>query len=109
MKTRIITLSAVVLLAACGTSKMMGESDVTRGQAAYPGLTLADLQKGKADYEAKCVSCHGLKKPTSQTPEAWRKIVPGMSAGANKKAGKEVITAADQESILKYLITMSTK
>jgi cytochrome c5 len=109
MKTRIITLSAVILLAACGTTKMMSESDVSRAQATYPGLTLADLQKGKADYEAKCSTCHGLKKPKSQTPDAWRKIVPGMSAGANKKAGKEVVTAADQESILKYLITMSTK
>lgn len=87
----------------------MDESDVARGAKRYPGLTISDLQQGKSDYEQYCSTCHGLKKPTSQTPEAWEKIVPGMSAGANKKAGKEIVTPAIQQSILKYVVTMSGK
>lgn len=109
MKKTMITLGAAsFLIAACHTTKVLTEADATRGSAKYPGLTVSDLQQGKADYEKYCSTCHGLKKPRKQSPEEWEKIVPGMAKRAAKKPGKEIPEAA-QQSILKYLTTMSTR
>lgn len=104
---RTMIISSMVVLAACGASKNLTQADADRGASRFPGLTLADLSKGKADCEKYCSTCHDLKKPKSETPEAWQKIVPGMAKRAEKQAGKVVIDEQAQQSILKYLITMS--
>jgi cytochrome c553 len=107
MKKTMIILGTVIL-AACHTTKVLMESDAERGAKKYPGYTFAQLQQGKADYEKYCGTCHGLKKVSSQRPEQWEAIVPDMARRAEGKAGKE-INAAAQESITRYLVTMSTK
>lgn len=85
------------------------QADVDRVQAKYAGYTLAELTEGKALYEKNCVNCHKLYAPKSQSEAGWRKEVPPMVKKANKKAGSEVITAASQEKILRYVVTMATK
>lgn len=96
-------------LTACTVKLMVpAQPDVDRVSAKYPGYSLADLNSGKALFETTCSRCHRLKNPTSRNEEKWDKIVPKMIAKLNKKAGKEVIDAGQQESILKYLVTMST-
>jgi mono/diheme cytochrome c family protein len=107
MKKGIIVLG-LVILTACGTTKVITQADADRGGIKYPGMTLAELQQGKIDYEQNCGTCHGLKKPTSKFPEQWQKIVPDM-VGRAHKAGKAPISAAKEASILKYLVTMSMK
>ena len=105
------TLSAlflIVFFAAC-TVKLVTpiQADADRAVPKYPGYTLADLNEGKSLYESTCNRCHGLKNPRSRDEEKWKKIVPKMIARLTKKEGKEVIDAKQQESILRYLVTMS--
>src|SRR5688572_26276175 len=83
------------------------QSDADRGAAKYPGLSLADLNEGKATYEQKCQTCHGLKSPSSKDEAGWNKIVPPMVAKVNKKAGREEINEARKDQLLRYLVTMS--
>ena len=112
MKKIIYIISAVFLIS-CGGSKMattsapVTESDLARGKQKYPDLTIEALNEGKGHFEKQCTVCHGMKPPGSKTAEQWHAIVPKMTAKANKKAGSEVVTPQVQESILRYVVTMS--
>lgn len=100
---------AVILMAACKSTKLLtpSQTDVDRVSSKYPGYTLEELNQGKAIFTQYCGQCHKLKKPESRTEEQWKTIVPRMVAKVNKKE-KDAIDAKEQETLLKYLITMST-
>ncbi len=103
--------SLALLLAACGSKMMeLSNADAERGAVKFPGLTVAALTQGKTHYETHCQSCHGLYSPASRTEPQWRGIVPNMVIKANKKMGKMgmPIDSAVQESILRYVVTMSS-
>ncbi|HET6245481.1 MAG: hypothetical protein H0V01_13420 [Bacteroidetes bacterium] len=104
---KISIVAVFALLVSCVSVKLAipTQEDVDRANK-FPDYTLADLNLGKAHFEQKCGSCHGLKKPTSRTEEQWNKIVPRMVHKANKKTLK--IDEGQQELILKYLVTMSS-
>jgi mono/diheme cytochrome c family protein len=108
MNKTIIILS--FLLIACGSAKLMmhSQTDVERGSKTFPGLTMADLDQGKALFTQNCQQCHGLKDPKGRSEEKWRSVVPRMAAKVNKKAGKTVLDSMGQQQILKYVVTMST-
>lgn len=80
------------------------QSDVDKVKTKYPDYTLAQLNQGKTLYEAHCGTCHALKSPTSEPESEWKEIVPEMTVKANKKGAE--IDAAEQELILRYVITM---
>jgi cytochrome c5 len=82
--------------------------DVDRVSSKYPGYNLAGLNEGKALFEQTCNKCHRLKNPTSRNEDKWTKIVPSMIKKLNKKEGKVVIGDKQQESILRYIITMNS-
>jgi len=107
MKKTLIIFS-VVFLASC-SSKLIrpSQSDVDKGATKFSGLSLAELNEGRAMCKQKCTQCHPAKSPSSRNEDEWRKIVPQMAAKAMKKKNKKKISDADQEIILKYLITMS--
>lgn len=111
MKKTIIAV-AVVILASCSAAKFVPtplvQSDADRLAQKFPGITVADLNAGKQHYETHCATCHGLKNPVKWSEEKWKSIVPEMAAKANKKAKKEVVDKAIQESILRYVIAVST-
>ncbi|SMO83577.1 hypothetical protein [Solitalea koreensis] len=110
MKKSLLILSAIALVA-CGTSKVSTNSinaDVARGALKYPGYTAAEFTAGKTANENYCGSCHALKSASSKTEAQWNTIVPNMVKRANRKAGGVAIDAKTQESILKYLVTMSS-
>jgi mono/diheme cytochrome c family protein len=105
---KFIAISISLIFAGCASSALLTPSqmDVDRVITKYEGYSLADLNHGKVLYEKHCGNCHGLKKPASKTEAEWELIVPRMVKKVNKK---EDITmdAATQESILRYVITMS--
>ncbi len=107
---KIILFTFVLGFTAC-TVKLMPPTKADADFAAkkYSDCNLAQLQKGKESYEKYCNSCHGLKKPTSQTEEGWNKMVPMMSRKANKKAGSVIVDENTQNAILRYLVVMSRK
>jgi cytochrome c5 len=97
----------IIAFTACSVKLMVpAQSDVDRVSGKYPGYSLAELNADKTLYETTCNRCHRLKNPTSRSEAKWDKIVPEMIARLNRREGKEVIDAKQQESILKYLITM---
>jgi cytochrome c5 len=111
MKNYVI-VTAMIILASCSAAKFvptsLTQADADRLSARYPGLTVEELNEGKLHYEMHCSTCHGLKNPVKWNEIKWKSIVPDMAAKANKKAKKEVVDQAIQESILKYVIAVST-
>jgi mono/diheme cytochrome c family protein len=103
-----ILISATVLLAGCFSAKLLtpSQADVDRVKPKYTDYSLVELNQGKTLYEQHCSNCHGLKNPTSRTEEQWKEIVPRMIVKANKKE-QTTLDAKTQESILRYVITMS--
>ncbi|MFM9943623.1 MAG: c-type cytochrome [Bacteroidia bacterium] len=111
MQAKISKFSIFLFIALVGCSPKVvtfTQSDVDRASVKFPGATTASLAEGKELYKTHCQSCHLLKSVKSQSEDGWRKIVPGMVQGANKKAGKVVVDAVIEEKILAYLVTMST-
>ncbi len=110
MNKPLLLLSFIALLTACTATKLIipSQADADRGAPKFPGISVAELNDGKAIYEQHCQSCHKLKSPKSEDEKEWNRIVPVMVKKTNKKAGKEVVDVKSQEILLKYLITMST-
>ena len=102
-------MGVIALFAACSVKLVTPiQADVDRVSTKYPGYSLADLNEGKSLFEHNCNRCHHLKNPASRSEEKWGKIVPKMMAKLNKKEGHPVLTDKEQESILRYLVTMRT-
>ncbi|MBL7923357.1 MAG: hypothetical protein JNL88_04075 [Bacteroidia bacterium] len=106
---KITCLLLVVFLAACSAKMNPTQKDVDRVSSRYEGYTLEMLLEGKQLYEANCTLCHKLKSPKDYSEEKLNKVVPAMVKKLHKKKGSEVLDAAAQESILRYLVTMSTR
>jgi cytochrome c5 len=105
---KLIYLFLISLFTACSVKLIApSQSDVDRVSVKYPGYSLAELNDGKALFQQTCTKCHRLKDPASRNEEKWKKIVPKMMAKLNKKEGKQVLDDKQQESILKYIITMN--
>jgi cytochrome c5 len=104
--------ATLIILASCSAAKFVPapptQADADRIASKYPGITVEELNLGKQHYEAQCATCHGLKNPVKWNETQWKSIVPKMAEKANKKAKKEVVDNNMQESILKYVIAMST-
>lgn len=99
--SNVFYLSLALVVSACGTTLLIpNETDVVRVSDKFSGYTLAELNEGKTLYEVNCQKCHGLKDPKKYTEEQWNKIVPPM-------AKKAKIDAQQEETIRKYVITMS--
>jgi len=103
---KILVPAALLLVIACSPKLIMpAQTDVDRVSDRYPDYTLGELNKGMSLYKQYCGTCHELKMPNSKTPEEWEHIVPEMTKKANKRT--MTINAEAQESILRYLVTMS--
>jgi cytochrome c5 len=96
-----------LIVSSCATKMVITQADADRGAAKFPGYTLADMQKGKDLFDKHCGACHGLPKPGSRDEAGWNQILPPMVKKTNGKAGSTVIDAQGEESIRRYLITMS--
>jgi hypothetical protein len=109
MKKTSLILSVTLIIAGCSAKLIMpSQADSDRMSTKYPGYSLVELNEGKTLYETNCGNCHGLKKPSAHTEQQWSGIVPDMVRKVNKKAGKELLNRSNEESILRYVVTMST-
>ena len=107
MKYLVLIIVCVIFTACSAKLLVPTQADAERGSSRYAGLSLADLQSGKATYQSYCDRCHPLKNPEKFTAVEWEKIVPVMVARVHKKELK--INAQDQDAVLKYLVTMSKR
>ena len=103
---KIIVIAVVILLSSCSAKLLLpAQPDAERGAAIFKGLTLDDLNKGKDVFDKKCTQCHCHKRPGSWTEAQWRRIVPAMAEKA-EKSNKIRISTAEQEQVLRYVVTM---
>lgn len=102
-----VVLSSIIFLFACSPKVVkvvqdLSESDANRMSAKFPGITLSDLQNGKALHEEYCGKCHSLHRGNELSEEELNKVVPRM-------AKKSQIDEQKKDMILKYMITMNTR
>ena len=77
------------------------QSDLTRAQAQWPGITIDELERGRKVYIGHCGSCHLVPKPSDHRPEDWPQIVDAMSARAE-------LTDDEHELVVRYVVTMAS-
>jgi cytochrome c5 len=88
MKSRILTLTAVVLLlASCGTQKTatVATKEPTATavtEIAKPAALTPELAEGKNLYENSCARCHKLYDAKKFTQEEWKPILTRMQKKA---------------------------
>ncbi len=107
MKKTLIILIVVAISSCSHKLYKPTQADAVRGAKNFPGLTVDELNKGKQLFENKCTQCHGTKDPGAWTEAQWRKIVPAMAEKA-AQSHKDEISSAEQDAVLKYVITMRT-
>jgi cytochrome c5 len=101
MKKGLVILSVAFLVACASTSPMVPtQKDADRAAKEIPGITLADLNEGKAIFEESCRKCHSLKKPFNKTDEEIKDAMPRMAKRAK-------IDERQSELVYHYLVTMS--
>ena len=101
MKQILIMLSIAFLVSCASTSPMVPtQKDAERAAKEIPGITLADLNEGKAIFEQSCRKCHTLKKPFNKTDEEIKDAMPRMAKRAK-------IDEKQSELVYHYLVTMS--
>jgi cytochrome c5 len=94
---------ACLLLAACAHSRApkVTAADEARAQARWPGITAAELDRGRSLFVGHCGTCHLPPKPTDFSPDEW----PGHVADMRERAG---VSVDEQALIERYVVTMAS-
>jgi hypothetical protein len=111
MKNTLTICILLFFITECSTTSvviMPTQLDADRIAQRYPDHKLDDLHRGREIYIKNCGTCHDLKDPASETEMKWAQIVPVMVKKVNEKADSIVIDAPAEETLLRFLITMSS-
>jgi len=101
------SLASLVRMVACATLASSGcvsalpeatSAQLTAARASDPGLSLEDLQRGRATYIARCGNCHVLRSPAERAPDAWPAEVQRMQTQHQVRLSPE-----EQRDIVRYL------
>jgi hypothetical protein len=109
MLSRLILGSAVlgaVLVLACAHGGFVPQPtarDVERIQPVDPGLTLAEMQAGRAAYVVRCSGCHPVHGPGEYRGDQWRPMIARM-----QKEKKVKIPEHDRVAMERYLVAFSS-
>jgi hypothetical protein len=77
--------------------------DVERVQPIEPGLTLTELQEGRAYYVQRCSSCHPVHGPGEYPGDRWPQLVAKMQQEKKLK-----IPEHERVLIERYLVAFSS-
>ncbi len=98
-------LGAVLVLACAhgGFVPQPSVADVERVQPIEPGLTLAEMQQGRAVYVQRCSSCHPVHGPGEYRGDQW----PGL---VTKMQREKKVKIPEQERVVmeRYLVAFSS-
>ncbi len=75
---------------------LVTKAQVDLASARWPGVSNADLRRGRRLYVDRCSSCHGLFKPDVRTDAEW-------DAALEKMATRARLSASEAEAIRRYL------
>ena len=92
---------ALVLLAGCAPPPPPATpADARAAQAAYPGTTEADLDRGRLSYLRRCNSCHRLHQPNEIAQGRWPSFVTEMTERAR-------LSPEETLDLTRYLVVMA--
>lgn len=109
MVRRLVLASSIlgtVLVLACAHPGFVPQPtllDVERIQAVDPGLSLEEMQAGRAAYVQRCSSCHAVHGPGEYRGDQW----PGLVARMQREK-KVKIPEHDRALIERYLVAFSS-
>jgi hypothetical protein len=109
MPSRLILGSAVLgtmLVLACAHGGFVPQPtamDVERIQPVDPGLTLAEMQAGRAAYVVRCSGCHPVHGPGEYRGDQWPPMIARM-----QKEKKVKIPEHDRVVMERYLVAFSS-
>ncbi len=109
MARRLLLASVVlgtVLVLACAHAGFVPQPtllDVERVQPVDPGLSLADMQAGRAAYLQRCSSCHPVHGPGEYRGDQWPELLARM-----QREKKIKIPEHDRVLIARYLVAFSS-
>jgi mono/diheme cytochrome c family protein len=78
------------------------EADARRAAAQWPGVTAADLERGRSLYLSRCSGCHQPVDPSHIRPDDWPHHVAEMRDRAHLKSDEESL-------IVRYLMTVASR
>jgi cytochrome c len=91
-----------VLLAGCASGPPApGPRQVAGAQAAWPGTTITDLERGRRTYLSRCSACHRLHAPTEVAASKWPSVVHEMTDRAK-------LPAPEADDLVRYLVVASS-
>jgi mono/diheme cytochrome c family protein len=92
-------LTGALAAIACASPFVRPSSaDVVALRPIDPGVQLADLERGRSLYLAKCASCHQLHEPSLFAPEAWPDKVHAM-----QREGRVHLSDPEALDMIRYL------
>lgn len=100
------TVLAAVLVLACAHAGFVPQPtflDVERIQPVDPGLSLEEMQAGRAAYVQRCSSCHPVHGPGEYRGDQW----PGLVARMQREK-KVKIPEHDRALLERYLVAFSS-
>ena len=101
-----VAVLGTVLVLACAHGGFVPQPtpmDVQRVQPIDPGLTLSDMQAGRAAYLVRCSGCHPLHGPGEYRGDQWPSMVARM-----QKEKKVKIPEHDRLLMERYLVAFSS-
>lgn len=99
-------VSGTVLVVACAHAGFVPQPsalDVERIQPLDPGLSLEEMQVGRATYLSRCSSCHPVHGPADYRGDQWPALVARM-----QREKKVKIPEHDRMLMERYLIAFSS-
>jgi mono/diheme cytochrome c family protein len=99
----VVTVALTALVAVgCATLEVphAHEADVHSARAAWPGTTLADLQRGRELYLARCTGCHQPILPHQFSAKEWPAHVAEMRERAH-------LASSEADLMVRFLVTMA--
>jgi len=97
-----LTLVAGALVACAAALAHAELADAARAAQRWPGTTLADLERGREVYVARCSHCHVPRLPEAYPAAAWPALVAKMSNQAK-------LAPEDEQEITRFLVTTSAR
>jgi mono/diheme cytochrome c family protein len=93
---------ALVLLAGCAgvNAPPVNDAMAGRAQSGFPGITVAELGRGRDLYLGRCGGCHTLVAPEAHSDAEW----PGLVGEMKERAKLE---DDEQRLVTAYLIAAS--
>lgn len=100
---RLAALAAALALGAgCASLPRASAETAVRAQARWPGVTLAQLEQGRAVYVQRCAGCHALPLPDSRTEQQWQAVLDEMGDEAK-------LTSAERVLVERFILSVRTR